>query len=426
MTLSPPAARASAPVPSPWVLSAFWFGTAFLWLMLLTIFMPAHVVGFVGESVKGTYLGLLGAIGAVIALVIPPLVGAHSDRTGKRLPYLRLGVGVNLLGLVVMGAAAALLAGQSGFWIYVLGFVLVQLGNNYATAPYSALIPQLVPVEQRGRYSGVMGMLQALGQLLGAAAGIAIGTRGGALLPFALMAGMLLVPALITLRGVVERAEAVAPGVQGPTMTWRELFAHAPFKWVFLTRVLFALGQYSVQPFLQYYAADVLRQKDAVMSSSVMLACIVLASIVSAFVGGRLSDRLGRKPVIYFAGTLMTLAALLLLVAPSYAAALGLALVFGLGFGAFTSVDWALGSDAMPSAASYARDMGIWHVAFVAPQFVGAPMGRLLDWGNAQGGNLGYTLVFGSAALFFMLGVVLVRNVPESIHRAPLTRAQGD
>ena len=426
MTAPSSAAHASASVPSPWVLSAFWFGTAFLWLMLLTIFMPAHVVEFVGESVKGTYLGLLSAIGAVIALVIPPLVGAHSDRTGQRLPYLRLGVGVNLLGLAVMGAAAAALAGTPGFWIYALGFVLVQLGNNYATAPYSALIPQLVPVEQRGRYSGVMGMLQALGQLLGAAAGIAIGTRGGDVLPFALMAVMLLVPALITLRGVVERAEAAAPGVQGPTMTWRELFAHAPFKWVFLTRVLFALGQYSVQPFLQYYAADVLRQRDAVMSSSVLLACIVLASIFSAFFGGRLSDRLGRKPVIYFAGTLMTAAALLLLVAPGYVAALGLALVFGLGFGAFTSVDWALGSDAMPSAASYARDMGIWHVAFVAPQFVGAPMGRLLDWGNAQGGNLGYTLVFGSAAVFFMLGVVLVRNVPESIHRAALTRAQGD
>ena len=100
-------------------------------------------------------------------------------------------------------------------------------------------------------------------------------------------------------------------------------------------------------------------------------------------------------------------------------AALALALVFGLGFGAFTSVDWALGSDAMPSESSYARDMGIWHVAFVAPQFVGAPQGRLLDWGNAQSPNLGYTLVFGIAAVFFVLGVILVRNVPERVHRQP-------
>ncbi|MFB9081674.1 MFS transporter [Deinococcus wulumuqiensis] len=410
----PAAALPASPLPSPWVLSAFWFGTAFLWLMLLTIYMPAHVVGFMGEGNKGTYLGLLNAIGAAIALVVPPLVGAHSDRTGRRLPYLRLGVGVNLAGLTVMGAAVALLAGSAGFWIYVLGFVLVQLGNNYATAPYSALIPQLVPPEQRGRYSGAMGTLQALGQLLGAAAGIAIGSHYGVSLPFVLMGLLLLGAAVVTLRGVVERAEQVAPTAPGQVMSWRELFAHAPFRWVFITRVLFALGQYSVQPFLQYYAGDVLRQKDPVMSSSLMLACIVVASIISAVLGGRLSDRIGRKPVIYFAGTVMTVMALLLLAAPSFAVALVLAFCFGLGFGAFTSVDWALGADAMPSKSSYARDMGIWHVAFVAPQFVNLPMGGLLDWGNRQGENFGYVLVFGSAALFFLLGVVLVRNVPES------------
>ncbi len=89
--------------------------------------------------------------------------------------------------------------------------------------------------------------------------------------------------------------------------------------------------------------------------------------------------------------------------------------MFGLGFGAFTSVDWALGSDAMPSSSSYARDMGIWHVAFVGPQLIETPQGALLDWGNAQGGNLGYSLVFGIAAACFILGVLLVRNVPETV-----------
>lgn len=184
-----------------------------------------------------------------------------------------------------------------------------------------------------------------------------------------------------------------------------------------MTRVLFALGQYSVQPFLQYYNADVLGQRDAQTSTSVMLVCIIVGSIASALVGGRVSDRVGRKPVIYVAGGVMAAAALALLVAPSYPVALALAVGFGVGFGAFTSVDWALGSDAMPSASSYARDMGIWHVAFVAPQMTSAPQGALLDWGNAHGGNLGYTLVFGIAALFFLAGVVLVRNVPDAAHR---------
>ncbi len=409
------------PPVSPWVLSAFWFGTAFHWLVLLLILMPANVETFVGSASKGTYLGALVAIGAVMALVLPPLVGARSDRTGRRLPYLRLGVGVNLAGLAVMGFAAMTLSGMTGFWVYVLGFLLVQFGNNYATAPYSALIPQLVPPEQRGRYSGVMAMLQAAGQLLGAVAAFVVGLlKLPVAVPFVLIAVVLLLPALVTMRGIPEASGAAPVRAGGRTLSVTELFAHQAFLWVFVTRVLFALGQYSVQPFLQYYNRDVLGQRDAGTSTSIMLACIIVGSILSALVGGRISDRVGRKPVIYVAGSTMAAAALLLLVAPGYGAALVLAVFFGLGFGAFTSVDWALGSDAMPSASSYARDMGIWHVAFVAPQMSSAPQGALLDWGNARGGNLGYTLVFGIAAVFFMLGVLLVRRVPDRAQRTQL------
>ncbi|WP_309572270.1 MFS transporter [Deinococcus sp.] len=405
-----------APV-SPWALSAFWFGTAFHWLVILLSLVPSNVLHFVGEERKGTYVGLLTLIGAAMALIIPPIIGAQSDRLGKRLPYLRVGVGVNLVGLVVMALAVATLSGMGGFWVYVLGFLFVQFGNNYATAPYSALIPQLVPVAQRGRYSGAMGMLQAAGQLLGAVGALVVSLLK---LPdaalFALVGVMLLIPALVTMRGVGAADNAPARTASAaPQRSWQTLFAYKPFLWVFVTRALFALGQYSVQPFLQFYNRDVLKQANPVQSNLYMLAAIIVASIASALIGGRISDRVGRKPVIYVAGTTMAVTALLFLIAPSFLAAVGLAVVFGLGYGAFTSVDWALGSDAMPSSANFARDMGIWHVAFVAPQFIGGPQGALLDWGNAQGGNLGYTLVFGIAAVFFALGVILVRNVPDRV-----------
>ncbi|ADY26591.1 major facilitator superfamily MFS_1 [Deinococcus proteolyticus MRP] len=421
----PPAAPAPAPAlltapPPPAVLSAFWFGTAFHWLVLLLIAMPAGVVQFMGEGAKGTWLGVLTAVGALVALVLPPIVGAQSDRSGQRLPYLRRGLAVNLLGLGVMGGAVAGLSGAGGFAVFVLGFLLVQFGNNYATAPYSALIPQLVPPEQRGHYSGVMATLQAVGQLLAAAATFAVAALH---LPpaanYLLIAAVLTVPALITLRGVAgadQAGQAAAGAAQARALSLRELFAYQPFFWVFWTRVLFALGQYSVQPFLNYYNRDVLRQANPDQSTSVMLAAIIIASIFSALLGGRLSDRLGRKPVIYLAGGLMALAAVLLILNGSYTLALGIAALFGLGFGAFTSVDWALGSDAMPSKSSFARDMGIWHVAFVAPQFVSLPMGTLLDTLNRGGGTGGYTAVFGLAAVFFVAGLLLVRRVPERVH----------
>jgi MFS family permease len=412
-------AQAAQP-PSPWKLSAFWFGTAFMWLLLLLVLMPANVVHFVGEDRKGLYLGLLGGIGAVIALILPPLVGSYSDRVGKRLPLIKLGLIVNLAGLGVMGLAATTLGGMAGFWVYVLGFLLVQFGNNYATAPYSALVPELVPTAMRGRYSGVMGMLQAAGQLLGGVAALVVGLlKLPGVVSYVLIAVILLGSALVTLRGVPETSikpvvsEHRQHGINLAQL--RQLFAHQPFLWVFVTRALFALGQYSVQPFLNYYTKDVLGQKDPGLATSILLLSIITASICTTLIGGQVSDRIGRKPVIYIAGSLMAVMALCLLVAPNFYVAIGVAVFFGLGFGAFTSVDWALGSDAMPSSSNYARDMGIWHVAFVGPQLFETPQGALLDWGNRQGGNLGYTLVFGIAALCFILGVILVRNVPETV-----------
>ncbi|AWN23720.1 MFS transporter [Deinococcus irradiatisoli] len=421
MTLLPGAAAAPPPrLPSPWTLSSFWFGTAFMWLLLLLVLMPAEVVQFVGDERKGTFLGLLGGIGALVALVLPPIVGNYSDRIGKRLPLIRLGVGVNLIGLAVMGYAASALQGISGFWVYLAGFLLVQFGNNYATAPYSALVPELVPPLLRGRYSGVMGMLQASGQLLGGVGALVIGLLDlPDALSYVLIAAVLLISAVVTLRGVPEtQLQAQRLAAPGKRLNVAQLFAHQPFLWVFITRALFALGQYSVQPFLQFYAGDVLHQKNPATATSLLLMAIILASIATTLIGGRVSDRIGRKPVIYLAGTVMAVMAVALLFAPNFYVALGLALAFGLGFGAFTSVDWALGSDAMPSSSSYARDMGIWHVAFVGPQLVETPQGALLDWGNAQGGNLGYSLVFGLAAACFILGVLLVRNVPETVHNA--------
>ncbi|GGJ62995.1 hypothetical protein GCM10008939_03600 [Deinococcus aquiradiocola] len=468
---------------SPWALSSFWSGSAFHWLLLLLILLPADVLKFVGEDRKGTFMGLVVGIGAVMALVLPPLIGTLSDRVGKRLAFLRWGVAINVVGLAVMLFASQALGGLGGFWVYLLGYLFVQAGNNTATSPYSALIPELVPQQDRGRYSGVMGQLQAIGQLVGALLAFGLGQLGlPSAVSYVLIGVVLVGSAAITLRqvpeppltpqpgnharwflGSVGRAAAVVAVLGGAYLLLAQavpgfslwmafalpvlvvvavvvagvldrrgtlsmtphpmigerlmtVFLYQPFLWVFITRMLFSLGQYSVQPFLQYYTGDVLGQKHPGTATSIMLACIIVGSIVSAIVGGRLSDRVGRKPIIYVAGTVMAAAALSLLFAPNFVAALALALAFGLGYGAFVSVDWALGSDAMPSRATYARDMGLWHVAFVAPQLSSAPQGFLLDWGNAYGRthdflNMGYFIVFGIAAACFLLGVILVRNI---------------
>jgi MFS family permease len=97
--------------------------------------------------------------------------------------------------------------------------------------------------------------------------------------------------------------------------------------------------------------------------------------------------------------------------------------LFGLGFGAYTSVDWALGTQVLPSKTNAAKEMGVWHVAMTLPQSVAAPIAGLLieSFGKHTSmahGELqihytttGYAAVFVMSAICFALGAYLLHNV---------------
>jgi hypothetical protein len=80
-------------------------------------------------------------------------------------------------------------------------------------------------------------------------------------------------------------------------------------------------------------------------------------------------------------------------------------------------VDWALAADVLPSMDDYAKDMGVWHVAFVLPQVIATPVaGFLLDSFQPIGAarnipNLGYTVIFLVAVVYFVLGTVFVKQI---------------
>ena len=92
-------------------------------------------------------------------------------------------------------------------------------------------------------------------------------------------------------------------------------------------------------------------------------------------------------------------------------------ILFGIGYGAYQSVDWAMASDVLPSEFDYAKDMGVWHIAWTLPQVIATPIaGLLLDnfqvIGRQHGQpTLGYTVIFFLAAFYLVFGTVLVRRV---------------
>lgn len=390
-------------------LSAYWFGFSFHWFLLLPLLMPADVEGFVGAEQKGTYLGYLAGTLALIPLVLPPFVGAWSDRVGRRFPFLIWGTAVNIVGLLVMLLAP-------GYWVYAAGYVLVQLGNSVASSPYAALIPDVVPEGERGSSSGALAFLQLSSQIAGGAAAFALGgNRTG---QFLVIIFFLLLCTAITVASVREVGN---PKPSDYRIPWQIYFQpqYRDFRWVFLTRAFTETGRFAVQPFLLFYLSDVVRTfelgswqlPDAQLALTLLLVALSVTAAVTAVIGGPRSDWMGKKPIIYFAGAVMAVAALGFMLTQNYALAVGLGLIFGMGYGAYVSVDWALATSVLPDPLKHARDMGIWHIALVFPQLFQGLFGQLLDRANQASQNSGYTLLFAVAIGFFVLGTVFVSRV---------------
>jgi len=147
--------------------------------------------------------------------------------------------------------------------------------------------------------------------------------------------------------------------------------------------------------------------------------------IVPSIVCGYLSDRFRRRKLfVYLSSGLQAAVSMVLLftLISDLPLVYGLGILFGVGYGAYSAVDWAMACDVLPERErSAARDMALFHVAYTLPQVVGpallAPALFLLNRSGSAvlsiptGGNLGYRVVFASAALWFVLATVMVRNV---------------
>ena len=408
-------------------LGVYWFATSFHWGALLTIVIPAEVLRFVPESQKGLALAVVVAGGAVMAMVWSPLAGALSDRStlamGRRRPFVIAGVLVNCLGLIGLRYAPT-------FAWYVGAVLVVQAANNFAGGAFNGLVPDRIPPGQRGATSGVMGFLQMLGTVsaLLVAGSLVGGGRTAAV--YWVVAGVLAAGAAVTVLGIREEPLRRAPPFDLAAFVrsfWIDPRRYPDFAWVFVTRGLVMLGFYTLLSFFQYFVRDTLFARDAAHLSAIQAAdatrraaeatghlgaVTIAAAALVALVAGWASDRVGRKAIVSVAGFFLALTGAALLVRPTYAALLGIGALFGVGYGAYASVDWALAIDVLPSSLSAAKDLGIWAIANTLPQVLAPSIGGpLLDAFNRRAPALGYTVIFSLSIVYVALGSLFVWKI---------------
>ncbi len=429
-------------------MNVFWFANNFHWIALISVVIPAQVAVYFGSANKSANLPFVLVGGTLAAFFVNPLTGSLSDylksKLGRRRPFMIIGTIVNVLVLVAFAFVGQTFVTTPltvpSITSMALLFLALEISNNFANAPWSAIIADKVPHEQRGSASGWFGVMTLLGTIAGFLFAGTLVTYGNgneqitdairanfAHQVFVFYLALAAVQALLVSFTVLAVKEL--PSLAPPTFTWSdflrrfrlEVRRYPDFTWVLLTRVLVMTGIWSVNNFLLYYFTDILKVKNASGTLGTEFFPIVLgSSLITTFLGGVLSDRYGRKIMVYISGAMMTVTCLLFIIASNlnasaaFAAALIAGAFFGLGYGAYTSVDWALATDVLPEADRYGKDMGIWSAAGIIPQVLGIVLGGIIitTIRNSGIGLVGgYSVLFSVVVLLFALGTIGVTRI---------------
>jgi MFS family permease len=406
-TARSPLDEPAAPVPRSWVawitlaglgLWAGWFGPIQVLLaQQAEVLSPDH---------KEYVFGLVNGLGAAVSVVATPLCGAWSDRTtsrfGRRLPWIFWGAVAGAGSLVLLGFANTIA-------VMAVAWCLAQFALNAMFAALTATVPDQVPVRQRGVVGGWVSISQTLGIVGGVGiASVAGGIRAG-YVATAVVVVVLAIPYLFASRDIP------LPRSMRPTFDlaefargfWLSPRKYPDFAWAWITRFLVNLGNSMGTLLLYFWLQDKVHYKHPATGVFILTVVYAVFIVAVTVVGGRWSDRIGRRKIfVVWSGVVTGVAAATLAVVPTWPGALAGAVLLGVGYGVYLSVDFALCTEVLPAAEARAKDLGVINVANALPQVFAPVLGSFIV---ASLG--GYPVMFGVAAGVCVLGSILVGNI---------------
>ncbi len=402
-------------------LSIYWFGLTSIFSALDTIVLPQRMLELVGPDGAGRAVAVIRVLGAVVAVLVQPTVGSISDYTisrwGRRKPYIVIGSALDLVFLVGLA--------YSNVFVAILAFyLLLQFSSNFAQGPFQGYVPDLVPARQVGLASALVGVMQVLGPIGGtviASAGFWLYPEGqpSFVLPLIALGVLELSTAVVTVLTVDEgRAAKSRDGrswAQIAAETWGlDILAERSFLWLIGSRFFVLSAISTFISVVLFYLSRSLRLSDIDLGFWLGVTPIIIGAFVLLSTGpaALLSDRLGRKRMIYLACLIGAIAMAIASVAPVIGVAVFAAVLLGVAAGSFVSVDWALMTDIIPKASS-GRFMGLSNLATgMAGAFSIVVGGTIVDVVDGRvEGPLGPRVAYALAVIMFAIGALLLRPV---------------
>jgi MFS family permease len=359
-------------------------------------------------------------LGSIIAAVVQPTIGSISDYTvsrwGRRKPYIFIGSILDVVFLFGIATSNTVLS-------IAAFFVLLQFSSNAAQGPFQGYVPDLVPAPQVGLASALVGLMQVLGNVTGFAIGaVAVATN-----EFFLGTMALGLVELVTMLSVVLRVREGRAPKNRAGRSWAaiareawgsDILVERSFLFLVGSRLFVLMGSGTLIALSTFYLAQTfgLGQESAGRTLLLVLAVGLAGNAIAVIPAGRMSDRVGRKPVIWASCLIGGVGMAITATAPTIPVAIVGVACIGISGGVFLAVDWALMTDIIPKASS-GRYMGISNVATASSGILAVAIGgNLMDAANASlGYGAGPRAALALAIAYFVAGALLL--VPVDARR---------
>lgn len=366
-----------------------------------TFVMPQQIADIDPTGKVGGY-AWVSVMGAVAGLVAGPLFGALSDRTGSRFGRRRPWI---VGGALTCAAAFLFLAVQQSVAGVAIGALLLSIAMAVLGAGYNTIVPDQVPVAQRGLVLGWAAVPQAAGLISG---GLLLALASGPGAGYLLMAAVL----VLVIPFVVVTADEQLPEERRLPFSLKTFLAgyridprrHPDYAWALGTRFLMGFGYGIGTLYIPYFLQDVVGHPDDLLTVvAINGASVVALSVVS----GWLSDRIGRRRILVCVGSaIMAAAAIMLALSPTWTMTIVTAVVLGVGYGIYIGVDGALITQVLPAAYDQGRDLAIAGLMGSLPYVIVPAVASLII--SYLGGYSGLYL---ASAIVSLLGAVLIWRI---------------
>lgn len=346
-----------------------------VWGGVLQVMLGRQVAELFGETTAAAgVLGLVISAGAISSLVAQPLLGILSDKTSSRFLGRR---NIWILGSAIVATIALLVTASSPSpMVLAITWAIAMWPLSGLQAALTAVLPERVPVRNRGTMSGIVGA----SSILGAFVGIMIaGLTTSLFIGYIGIAAVMLVFATVF---AFTTKDYVPPlSVTGVSKAERRAAARFPsfrsapdFWWTFVGRFLIVFGYNFMSGMQLYILADYIGVGTVSEAAAVLVGVqgvSTLALLIFSVVGGWLSDRFGRVRVfVALSSLLFAPGALVYLLVPTLTGAFIASGILGVAFGVYLAVDQALITRVLPNMNNAARDLGVMNVANAGPQVI--------------------------------------------------------